>query len=335
MEAFQDVDGFFTGLSIGRGTRPGFFMNNETFKLRFEGIQVEKLCSETQMKFVKSRFESCYNWEKVMEMILECFEYYYDEGDFQIDCQTSIKAWLSEYGGWGLLFTLLPMEFQKLLIILFAHMNVKNSNENVVKSNEEMFKGLMDLYEIETQGMPLSDLVPRVEAKLHNIISGVPKMSERTKLLKVKFLSQRYTLIANFVVEKKRLRRTLVEHAAEVVGKIVEDPEELEIPETLKPLISDKIIDADWVASHWWAKYTHDMQKPDIKLEAVVQPEPKENEAEDCDNCDKIDKTVHQVVPVPRFPVLNCFLQTFVLKPFYAIRRAFGHLFSLLSTIRK
>ena len=127
MEAFQDVDGFFTGLSIGRGTRPGTVMNNETFKLRFEGIQVEKLCSETQMKFVKSRFESCYNWDKVMEMILECLEYYYDEGDFQIDCQTSIKAWLSEYGGWGLLFTLLPMEFQKLLIILFAHLKLENS----------------------------------------------------------------------------------------------------------------------------------------------------------------------------------------------------------------
>ena len=48
---------------------------------------------------------------------------------------------------------------------------------------------------------------------------------------------------------------------------------------------------------------------------------------------DKIEKTVHQVVPVPRFPMLNCFLQSFVLKPFYAIRRAIGHLFSLLSMI--
>jgi len=322
MEAVQDVQdgGFFTGLSSGNGTRPGFVVKNETFKLRFEGIQVEKLDSETQMRFVKSRFESCYCWEKVMEMILECLEYYYDEGDFQIDCQISIKAWLSEHGGWGLLFTLLPMDFQKLLIVLYAHLNVKNSNDNVVKSNEEMFEGLMELYENETQGMPLSDLVPRVEAKLLNIISGVPKVGERTKLLKVKFLSQRYTLIANFTVEKKRLRRSLVEHAAEVVAKMVDDAEELEVPETLKPLISDKIIDADWVASHWWAKYKFDKQNPDIKLEGVPED---------------YDKTVHQVVPVPRVPMMKWLLQTFVLKPLYALPRALYRLFSLFSMIRK
>ena len=60
-EAVLDVhDGFFTGFSSGNGTRPGFVVKNETFKLRFEEIQVEKLCSETQMRFVKSRFESCY-----------------------------------------------------------------------------------------------------------------------------------------------------------------------------------------------------------------------------------------------------------------------------------
>ena len=95
------------------------------------------------MRYVKNRFESCYGWEKVMEMILECLAYYSDEGDFQIDCQTSIKAWLSEYGGWGLLYTLLPMETQQFLMFIYAHL----SAENVVLSNEEMFEGLMDLYE--------------------------------------------------------------------------------------------------------------------------------------------------------------------------------------------
>ena len=90
-EAVLDVhDGFFTGFSSGNGTRPGFVVKNEAFKLRFEEIQVEKqLCSETQVRFVKSRFESCYGWEKVMEMILECLAYYSDEGDFQ--CQSKLS----------------------------------------------------------------------------------------------------------------------------------------------------------------------------------------------------------------------------------------------------
>lgn len=298
--------GFFTGLSNRNGTKPGLAVMNETFLVRFEGIQTEKL-NPTQWRFVKDRFESSYDWEQMMEMILECLEYFYDEGDFQIDCQTSIKAWLSEFEGWGLMFTLLPMDFQKFLLVLFAHMNVKNSQENVVKSNRELFEELQEHYERETQGLPLSDLVPKVEARLLNIIGG-PRVCERRKMLKVKFLSQRYTLIANFTVEKKRLRRSLVEHAAEVVARMVDDTEELEIPETLKPVVSDKIIDSEWVASHWCsvsiAKYKK--ENPDFKLDG---------EKEDH------DKTVHPVAPVPRFPLTKWIFQKLVPTIFYFVPR--------------
>ena len=71
------------------------------------------------------------------------------------------------------------------------------------------------------------------------------------KTLKVNFRSTRFDLIAIFSVEKRRHRRSLVEHAAEVVGRYVEDPDDLEIPETLKPIVSEKIIDAEWVAMYW------------------------------------------------------------------------------------
>ena len=288
MAAVQGQDdylgNFFTGLSDNKGTKPGFAMKNETFQVRFEGIQIEKLNSESQVRWVKDKFESCYDWEQIMEMILECFEYYYDEGDFQIDCQSSIKAWLSEFGGWGLMFTLLPMDFQKYLLVLYMHMNNKNMEQNVVKTNLEMFYDLTDQYEEETHGLPLSDLVPKVEARLLNIVGG-PKMCERRKMLKIKFLSQRYTLVANFTVEKLRINRSLVEHAAEVVARMVDDAEELEIPETLRPVVRDKITDADWVASHWWAKYKFN----------------KENQ-----------NKVPQVVPDPRVPMTKSFLQNFV-----------------------
>ena len=88
MEAQQGlVEGFFTGLSRENGTRPGFAVSNDKFSVRFEGIQVENLSSDIQRRFVKEKFESSYNWDQVMETILECLEYYYYEGDFQIDCQ--------------------------------------------------------------------------------------------------------------------------------------------------------------------------------------------------------------------------------------------------------
>jgi len=275
MEAQQGlVEGFFTGLSRENGTRPGFAVSNDKFSVRFEGIQVENLSSDIQRRFVKEKFESSYNWDQVMETILECLEYYYDEGDFQIDCQMSIKAWLSEFGGWGLLYTLLPQDFQMFLLVLFAQMNTKNSRDNVVKSNLELFDDLIELYEKETQGLPLRDLVPRVEAKLLNIVAGPGPRLERTKLLKVKFHSQRYLFIANFNVEKKRLRRSLVEHAAEVVARMVDDEEELEIPETLKPVVGEKIIDNEWVESHWWAKYSHELLKTRKDLDVKVPIEP-------------------------------------------------------------
>ena len=45
--------GFFTGPSDKKGTMPGFAMNNETFLVRFEEIQIEKLNSESQVQHLK------------------------------------------------------------------------------------------------------------------------------------------------------------------------------------------------------------------------------------------------------------------------------------------
>merc|ERR1740123_2177397 len=244
------TNGFFTGVSSessGNGTRPGFAVENEKFELRFMGIQFEKLCSENERRLFEHFFISCYDWKQVMELVFKCFEYYHDKEVFQIDCQTSIKAWLSEFGGWGLMFTLLPMEIQELLIDLYSYMNIKNRKENVVKSNLEMFEGLMELYKTATQGLPLSDLVPRVEVRLLNFISdgsrGFPTFNERMKMVTVKIFSQHFALTTYLSVEKKRLRRSLVEPTAEVVAGMVDNAEKLEI--------SDKIIDADWVLSYW------------------------------------------------------------------------------------
>ena len=62
------------------------------------------------------------------------------------------------------------------------------------------------------------------------------------KMLKIKFFSPRYTLIANFSVEKKRLRRSLVEHAAEVVARMVAALEQLrmeDISEEMRSVVTE------------------------------------------------------------------------------------------------
>ena len=122
---------------------------------------------------------------------------------------------------------------------------MKNILENPVKSSSEMFEDLTELYEFETQGQHLSsDLVFKVEAKLQTTASEI----ERRKMLALKFHGDGYFLIANFSEEKMRLRRTLVEHLAEAVARIVEDMEDLDIPPTLKEVVGEKIRDHERVA---------------------------------------------------------------------------------------
>ena len=225
MEFVQDI--FFYGLSDENGTKPGFALENETFLLRFEGgmKMKKKIQSENQVRFIKGRFEFVHDWKQIMEKILASLEYFFqlyqNLGDFHKHCTLRIRAWLSEF------------------------------QENVVETNLAMFEELADLYEISQS--PLSDLVD-VEVMLEHIV-GDPEVCERRKMLRVKFLSQRYRLVANFTLEKKKLRRTLAEHAAGVVARMVnndtEKVKELKIPPTLKSFVTDQIIDAQFLATHW------------------------------------------------------------------------------------
>ena len=188
----------------------------------------------------KDEFESSYDWAPVMEIILDCLEDYHDKGAFQISCEVSLKAWLGEIGGFGLLLALQHSSKQEILIDLC----LKNILENPGKSRSELFEDLTELYENDPQGQHLPDLVGKVAAKFQTTTFDFG----RRKMLTLKFHGSDYFLIANFSVEKMRLRRTLAEHAAEVVARIVDDVEELEIPETLKEVVDEKIRDHEWVA---------------------------------------------------------------------------------------
>jgi len=249
-----NMDSFFTGLSTYQGTKPGFTQNNEMFSIRFEGISKDNKIKPQTMSFIKNKFETCYDWSNVMAIALECLDNYFEDGELQDDVELCIGEWLAEFEGWGLLFTLLPMDFQKFLVVLYAQLKHKHSEENVVRSNEELFEEMLSFYEQETRGLPLRELIPKVEVQLMNIVGG-KKEHERSKLLRIKFLSCRFHLIADFIVHKKALRRSLVEIAAEAVAQNCEDVDDLLIPETLKGVVIEKVIDADWVASYWFSKW--------------------------------------------------------------------------------
>merc|ERR1719397_2297749 len=200
------------------------------------------------MSFIKFKFETCYNWSNVMAISMECLDNYFEDGELQDDVELCIAEWLAEFEGWGLLYTLLPTDSQKFLLVLLAQIKHKYLEENVVKSNEELFDEVLSFYEQETRGLPLKQLIPKVEVGLDDIVRGRIK-NERSKLLRIKFLSSSFHLTADFVVHKKALRRSLVEIAAEAVALNCQDVEDLEIPKTLKGLVIKKVTDAVWVAS--------------------------------------------------------------------------------------
>ena len=236
-----EFDTFFTGLSSYHGTKPGSRKTNETFSIKFEGISPDNKIKAQLMRFIKFKFETCYDWSNVMAIALECLDNYFEDGEFQEDMELCIGEWLAQFEGWGLLFTLLPMDFQQFLLVLYAQLRHKYQEENVQKSNEELFEEMLSFYELETRGLPLKQLIPKVEVELMNIIGGAGE-NERNKLVRVKFLSSRFHLAADFIVHKKALRRSLVEIAAEAVAQTCEDVEDLEIPDTLKEVVSEKVI---------------------------------------------------------------------------------------------
>eukprot|EP00092_Neocalanus_flemingeri_P026343 GFUD01028558.1.p1 GENE.GFUD01028558.1~~GFUD01028558.1.p1 ORF type:complete len:334 (+),score=81.17 GFUD01028558.1:31-1032(+) len=285
-----------SGLGFNQGTKPGFQKTTEKFGVCFEGIECENAeHAENWANNVKIKFETCYNWSQIIELTLGSLESFYDDAsDFEDDLQDEIKDWLASVDGWGLLFTLLPFELQQYFLLMYYHINMNHQEDNI--SNEDMFYRIKAMYESETQGLPFSDLIPRVEVKLLQIIRG-PKEHERRKMLLIKFNGSNIKLIAKFSVDKKRLRRTLAEIAAEVVGQIVEDSEDLEIPETLKEIVSDKIVDADWVADYWLAKFLKSRLLKSRRLNEEKSKRMNSSENyEKLDDCDLLDDRMDDTI---------------------------------------
>jgi len=245
------LSGFFTGLSINEGTRPGFTADSEKFSICFEGIDCLGVSHAVAVD-VKRKFESSYDWTAVAELVLACLEGYYDDYDLLDDVKFELEEWLSEFEGWGLRFTLFPTDIQQFVLVLFSLINLKCEEDGEVMTNEEKFVIIKSfMYKEET--LPMTALIPRVEAKMMQIVGGL-KEDKRRKMLLIHFHGPKYRLVAKFSVLKRRLRRNLVEIAAEVVAQNIADSDDLEIPESLKEVVSEKLIDEDWISSYLMAK---------------------------------------------------------------------------------
>ena len=122
------------------------------------------------------------------------------------------------------------------------------------------FQGLLtmcsrsrQLWEVETR-TTFTSLLPDLRVDLLDLVEG-PLEHQRRKMLFLTFTSCRLQLVAMFTVFRKRLRRSLVEVAGEVVGMVTTDPTLLAIPRELKHVVVDKMIDAAWVGEYLAEKH--------------------------------------------------------------------------------
>jgi len=238
----------FPGISFQEGRRPGFQCQGDNFAIRFEGVHVISE-EESVRRSIKLKLETCYDWKLVMDKILEISRDFVSVEDFEEDTQVELSSWLGALGGWGLTFAILPIEFQQFFLLIFAR--VSQEAEGPL-SHEEMYERMITFYETESHGLPFSDLVPKLAVRL----SGKGATNEREKWFSLCLTNGgKFKAIIALRIKKKRFVRTLVERCAEVVGQIEDDPEVLEIPVTLKPLVLEYILDAGWVQEYWFAQW--------------------------------------------------------------------------------
>ena len=125
------MERFATGFAPARATKPGFVIENEKFRVTFEGVSSSMIKELTQSCFkvicndvkniISHGFETCYDWRPVMELLLEsatddywvkevCRWYlsYFDLGsqvddnhlvyqDIEVKAKNKLGAWLTSF----------------------------------------------------------------------------------------------------------------------------------------------------------------------------------------------------------------------------------------------
>jgi len=242
------MEGFATGFTPTQATKPGFAVENEKFRVTFDGV----MCNDVK-NIISHGFETCYDWRPVLELLLEaaCEDYFMIQ-DIERKAEQRINNWLTSFQGWGLLSSMLPNLKHRHFILALAY-TAANWNEDTggERTDEKVFEAVKTVFEA-VPGKRVSSLVPDLSCWFDEMVEG--GMEEQRSKHFTLFFNAKWTLEVRFIVEKRRQVESLLERAAEVVVRRLETEEEVEkltIPRTLLPAVKDKFRDALWVRSYW------------------------------------------------------------------------------------
>jgi len=248
------MEAFATGFSLSSGTKPGYSIENDEYKLTFQ----EVICDQTK-NIVSRGFENCYNWKAVMELILGATEdIEANIGDIETFSTDAICDWLVTFGGWGLLSSILDSKMHRHVLLSLAYTSSHWDQETGGEFSEEKVFNVVKYVYDNMPGKELYTLVPVFKIDIEEIVDG-SRISERKKELSL-FFHAKWDLEIKFVIEKKRNNKNLVDLAAEMlVQNILSEDEivELPIPETLFNVVRIKLCDIEWIRSYWNAQPKH------------------------------------------------------------------------------
>lgn len=241
------MEGFATGFAVESATTPGFFIENDEFKITFLGA----ICDESK-NIISEGFESCYDWRPVMELFLQSTQDWEVPVDIEETAEIKLREWLTTFQGWGLLSSILPPLKHRYFILSLAFTSANwDTNSGGEYTEEKAFEAVKEVYQ-HVQDKDLASILPKFGIWFEENVK-VDKGAERRKNLTL-FFNAKWVLELKFVVEKKRINHSLLELAAEsVVHRIrfKDQVAQLEIPETLLPVMREKFKDEDWVRSYW------------------------------------------------------------------------------------
>jgi len=242
------MEGFATGFTPTQATKPGFALENDKFRVTFDGV----MCNDVK-NIISHGFETCYDWRPVLELLLEaaCEDYFMIQ-DIERKAEQRLKDWLTTFQGWGLLSSMLPNLKHRHFILALAY-TAANWNEDTggERTDEKVFEAVKTVFEA-VPGKRVSSLVPDLSCWFDEMVEG--GMEEQRSKHFTLFFNAKWALEVRFVVEKHRQVESLLDRAAEVVVRRLETEEEVEkltIPRTLLPAVKDKFRDALWVRSYW------------------------------------------------------------------------------------
>ena len=100
---------FLPLFSQENGRRPGFRMEMEYDCITFKSAKINgRSCN------LSRRFESSYDWSKVMKMFLESVQTFTDVHSAEDKAREKLGEWFNTYAGWGLVTSMLPTPLHNL-----------------------------------------------------------------------------------------------------------------------------------------------------------------------------------------------------------------------------